>query len=81
MKKVYILIGLVVVLLLLALLAVAFGPQFELRGLPPDIRDFQMNSTDIHGKWRMLGGLIAFVALLFGLLAGILWFHEKRAGS
>jgi FtsH-binding integral membrane protein len=78
MNKVYLLLGLTLLLALAAFAAYAYGPQFELRGLPDDIREFNLNTTDIRGKWRMIGGLVGFVALLFALLSGIVWFNVRK---
>jgi hypothetical protein len=76
MKKVYLLLGGTLLLLLLALLAYAFGPQLELWGVPPDIQALYLKGTQT--KWKMIASLMAVVAGLIALLAGILWLNVRR---
>lgn len=76
MRNVYLLIALAGLLGLAAVLAMFFGPQFELSGVPADIQALYMKGT--QAKWKMIAGLVGFVALLVALLAGILWLNARR---
>ena len=76
MKNVYILSGIVLLILLVALAAYFFGAALELRGVPADIQALYLKGT--QAKWRMIAALIALVAALVALLTGVLWLNVRR---
>lgn len=77
MKKSYLLLGVTALLAVAALAAFLFGPQFEVRQLPPDLKALYL-SADLYRKWRLIGGLLAVLAGLLALLAGLVWLNERK---
>ncbi|HEV2765246.1 MAG TPA: hypothetical protein VGV38_19845 [Pyrinomonadaceae bacterium] len=77
MRTSFIALGLAALLLVAALAAFAFGPQFEVRNLPADLQAIYL-SADLRRKWNMIAALLGVVAALVALLAGVLWVNERK---
>lgn len=77
MRTAHVALGVAGLLALLAAAAYAFGPQFEVRGLPGDLRALYL-SADLRRKWNMIAALLGVLAALVALLAGVLWLNTRK---
>lgn len=76
-RTAHVALGVAALLALLAFAAYAFGPQFEVRGLPEDLRALYL-SADLRRKWNMIAALLGVLAALVALLAGVLWLNTRK---